>query len=129
MPGNMTREEHIERHKMLHKYFDELAADFMSKTGNLCSQSTIGDLMKWSHAQTIEPDIDNRSRMEDRGSALNVENIKLPNQGPCANCGKEIGPKLAVCHIKTYPKRFCSSECCSLGSHRDDQEKDKGKKI
>ena len=64
MPATMTKEEHIKRHKKLHRALDELSADFMAKTGNLCSNSTIMDLMKWSHAQTIETDVENHPVMD-----------------------------------------------------------------
>lgn len=51
----MTREEHIERHKLLHRHFDELVADWISHTKDLPSKATIYDLMQWSHWQTINP--------------------------------------------------------------------------
>lgn len=51
----MTKEEHIKKHKELHKSFDELLADWISHTEGLPSKNTIMDLMKWSHGQTIEP--------------------------------------------------------------------------
>lgn len=52
----MTREEHIERHKKLHKNFDELIADFISNTDKMPSQTTVMELIEWSHKQTVEPD-------------------------------------------------------------------------
>ena len=51
----MTRRQHIKRHKELHKYLDELAADFFTHTNNLPSSSSIMDLMKWSYSQTNDP--------------------------------------------------------------------------
>lgn len=51
----MTREEHIERHKMLHKYFDELVADWIGHTDRLPSKATVYELMQWSHRQTLDP--------------------------------------------------------------------------
>lgn len=51
----MTRNEHIERHKELHKALDELLADFIGHTGKLPSQTTILELLQWSNAQTVSP--------------------------------------------------------------------------
>lgn len=51
----MTNEEHREIHLMLHRHFDELLADFIQQTGKLPSRTTIFELMKWSHEQTINP--------------------------------------------------------------------------
>lgn len=51
----MTKEEHIERHKLLHKGFDELIADYISCTHSLILNKPVGELMKWSYEQTINP--------------------------------------------------------------------------
>jgi hypothetical protein len=51
----ITPEKHLQRHKELHRYLDELIADFIGHTGGLPSSCTIMDLMQWSHAQTISP--------------------------------------------------------------------------
>lgn len=51
----MTREEHIARHKLLHHYFDELIADWITRTGNRPSEATVRDLIEWSYEQTINP--------------------------------------------------------------------------
>jgi hypothetical protein len=51
----MTPEEHKKRHQELHKALDELAADFMSQTGRLVSQTTVMELIQWSYHQTIRP--------------------------------------------------------------------------
>lgn len=51
----MTRKEHIEIHKFLHRNLDLLVADFISCTKNLPSDTSIMKLMEWSHAQTIKP--------------------------------------------------------------------------
>jgi len=53
----MEKEPHIQRHKELHRALDELAADFITHTGKLPSQSTIIELMQWSHKQTTDPDV------------------------------------------------------------------------
>lgn len=47
---------HKLRHIMLHRYLDELVADMIQNTENLPSQTSILDLMEWSHKQTIKPD-------------------------------------------------------------------------
>jgi len=52
----MTEQEHIERHEELHRMLDELIADFIQHTGKLPSQTSILELMEWSHRQTIKPD-------------------------------------------------------------------------
>ena len=52
MTETLLPKEHIERHKLLHKMLDELVADFISNTNKLPSQTTILELMKWSHEQT-----------------------------------------------------------------------------
>jgi len=51
----MNKKEHIERHKLLHKNLDELIADYVSMTRKLLSESTIFELMEWSHEQTKNP--------------------------------------------------------------------------
>jgi len=51
----MTKEEHIERHKLLHQCLDELVADFITHTGVLPSKTSVMELMTWSHEQTINP--------------------------------------------------------------------------
>jgi hypothetical protein len=53
----MTTEEHRERHKLLHEHFDELMADYLlHHKDKLPSNTTLMELMKWSHRQTIEPE-------------------------------------------------------------------------
>ncbi len=55
--SEMTRGEHIERHKYLHAALDELVADFLQHTNfdRLPSVTPISDLMAWSCSQTHEP--------------------------------------------------------------------------
>lgn len=50
-----TRAEHIERHKLLHQYFDELLADWIIHTGHRPSEHTVMEFLKWSYGQTINP--------------------------------------------------------------------------
>ena len=52
----MTHDEHIEKHKILHRNLDELIANFISHTDCLPSDTTLMQLMKWSYMQTINPD-------------------------------------------------------------------------
>lgn len=51
----MTLTEHTDRHKELHKCLDELVADFITYTNKLPSKTSLLELMKWSHEQTINP--------------------------------------------------------------------------
>lgn len=57
----MTRREHRDRHRMLHAFLDELVADFIDHTGKLPSQTTLMELMQWSHEQTLKPDRPSRT--------------------------------------------------------------------
>jgi len=54
----MTKKEHIKRHKELHKALDELFADFITYTKGR-TESTILELIKWSHKQTENPTEEN----------------------------------------------------------------------
>jgi hypothetical protein len=54
----MTHDEHTQRHRELHKAFDELLADYMEHHP---SQTTylsmpLSQLLLWSHSQTIDAD-------------------------------------------------------------------------
>jgi len=51
----MEKEEHKARHKELHKYLDELIADFIRHTNKLPSETSLMELMKWSNEQTKNP--------------------------------------------------------------------------
>ncbi len=53
--GEMTKEEHQERHEILHKRLDELLADYILYSKGSTSH-TIFDLVKWSYQQTQIPD-------------------------------------------------------------------------
>jgi len=53
---SQTREGHIERHKLLHEYLDELIADWIACTPNLPSKATVYELMQWSAKQKTNPD-------------------------------------------------------------------------
>ena len=52
----LSKEEHTERHKFLHKALDELVADYIQHTENLPSKTMLAQFMDWSHKQTINPD-------------------------------------------------------------------------
>ena len=52
----MNKKEHIARHIMLHKKFDELLADFIRHTDKLPSKTNLMEFLEWSHQQTIDPD-------------------------------------------------------------------------
>jgi hypothetical protein len=51
----MTREEHKERHILLHRELDELIADFISCTKQSLNNYTIKDFLTWSYEQTKNP--------------------------------------------------------------------------
>lgn len=51
----MTRDEHIAEHKRLHRALDQLITDFARNTGKLFDETTVTELMQWSHRQTIKP--------------------------------------------------------------------------
>ena len=52
----MTPDEHAAHHADLHASLDELAADFMTQhTDKRLGNTTIMELLTWSHAQTIKP--------------------------------------------------------------------------
>jgi len=53
------KKDHRNRHILLHKMLDELLADFIyHNRGKHLSESSLLDLMEWSHRQTINPDED-----------------------------------------------------------------------
>jgi len=57
-PGSIDREkfEHAQRHRILHKYLDELIADYLAHHRyKRPSNTTMLELMQWSHAQTENP--------------------------------------------------------------------------
>lgn len=47
--------KHKQRHIELHRYLDELSADFIGHTGKLPSKTTIMEFMEWSFEQTKSP--------------------------------------------------------------------------
>jgi hypothetical protein len=55
----MTEEEHRARHQELHQALDELLADWIGHQsidyGKVLSDTTLMELMRWSHEQTINP--------------------------------------------------------------------------
>ncbi len=51
----MTNKKHKQKHIALHNNLDELVADWIMETGGLPSQSSILELINWSHKQTIKP--------------------------------------------------------------------------
>ena len=55
--NQMTREEHIKRHQLLHGMADELMADMIDHTGMLPSTTTVMDMMRWSKEQMINPEV------------------------------------------------------------------------
>ena len=51
----MNKLQHKQRHIKLHRSLDELLADFFLHTKGLPSTTTLMELMRWSHEQTICP--------------------------------------------------------------------------
>jgi hypothetical protein len=51
----MKRTAHIIRHENLHKSLDELVADFITTTERMPSNTTVMELIEWSHSQTMNP--------------------------------------------------------------------------
>ncbi|MCK5610510.1 hypothetical protein KAR91_52035 [Candidatus Pacearchaeota archaeon] len=51
----MTKEEHIKKHKELHKALDELVADYLAQAKGGNTASSIYELMVWSYYQTSNP--------------------------------------------------------------------------
>jgi hypothetical protein len=53
----MTADEHRARHVALHRGLDELCADYLAVTGRLLSDTTVMELVAWSHRQTTDPEL------------------------------------------------------------------------
>ena len=51
----MTHQEHIERHKELHKKIDELVADYISNQEKGLEETSVMELIEWSYQQTLNP--------------------------------------------------------------------------
>lgn len=51
----MDEKEHIERHKMLHQYLDELLVDFFLQINKPPSETMVMELVEWSQAQIENP--------------------------------------------------------------------------
>jgi hypothetical protein len=64
MSERKVEEGHRQRHIELHAALDELLADWAchQPRGKVFSNSTITELMEWSHQQTIQPDGPHRRR-------------------------------------------------------------------
>lgn len=70
----MTHDEHRARHVLLHEQFDELCADYLTHNrGSLPSKTTMAEMIRWSHEQTIDP-------------TESGEHRELP--AVCSRCGK-----------------------------------------
>jgi hypothetical protein len=52
---NNQNAEHKARHVELHRALDELAADYLLHTGRRLSDTTVLELVQWSHEQTKHP--------------------------------------------------------------------------
>lgn len=56
MAKKISREDHIKRHGELHRALDELMADYITHTKGLPVETTVMQLMEWSHKQMTEPE-------------------------------------------------------------------------
>lgn len=65
------RQAHINRHKELHSYLDELLADFIRHTGKMPLKLPIQELMEWSNEQTKNPTEINNASTE----VMNLEKL------------------------------------------------------
>ena len=55
----MTKEKHIEKHEVMHKNLDELTAEFLTNNPDkMLANTTLLELITWSHKQTLIPDHD-----------------------------------------------------------------------
>lgn len=52
----LTKQQHKERHEVLHKMLDELVADFIDHTQGSLNGTSIMQLIEWSYQQTKQPD-------------------------------------------------------------------------
>lgn len=56
-PSKRSTESHREQHARLHTSLDQLIADyFLHFRDKTPSDTTISELLQWSHLQTIQPD-------------------------------------------------------------------------
>jgi hypothetical protein len=79
----MTKAEHRARHKLLHEQMDELIADYLAHhRGKLLSNTTLMELMQWSHRQTVDPeDISGQEEAHER-----ERTSPIPSRCPNPNC-------------------------------------------
>ncbi len=56
MTKKISKEEHIQRHVELHKALDELIADYITHKEGLPAETTVMQLIEWSHKQTKDPE-------------------------------------------------------------------------
>ena len=55
MPTKRNRKIMQERHKILHKTFDELLACFINETGKTPAEATVTEFIEWSYGMTLNP--------------------------------------------------------------------------
>lgn len=80
----MTREEHVKAHMDLHKSFDLLLADFIQHNpGRLLSNTTLMELMKWSHQETENPTLPTGAHYD--------EDLSEGDRCPSAGCDGRMG--------------------------------------
>ena len=91
----MTNEESVRLsriavHKMLHQGLDELIADYLTcNYGKTPGQTTVAELMQWSHQQTIEPDTPEVVRKRRQAWLDYQARANWPNAAPPFESGSE----------------------------------------
>jgi len=74
----MNEQEHRAKHQKLHEALDELAADYMSQTGKLLSETTVMELMQWSHEQTKNAPAIARSQSRETAIGKAAKEMVIP---------------------------------------------------
>ena len=52
----MDKQQHMDKHIILHTMLDELVADYILHQKRLLSETTVLELIRWSYKQTISPE-------------------------------------------------------------------------
>lgn len=92
----MTRDEHIRAHKELHRSFDKLIADFITHVdGKLLTNTSLLELIQWSHGQTLDPTMPAGAHYDD--------DLAEGDRCPYAGCNGQMGfapVEDCSCHIQ-----------------------------
>lgn len=98
----MTKDEHIKAHVDLHRSFDLLLADFIQHNSDRrLSNTTIMELMQWSHAQTLDPTVSPGGCYdEDLTEGLGCPGVGCDGKmgfNPVEDCSCHINPPCNKC--------------------------------